>query len=131
MIIGIGTDIVQIKRIEKIFAKYGDSFKARILSNSEIEKYDSLESHNHSRFLAKRFAAKEAISKAFGTGICGRLAFKDIIISNDEMGKPVAQIAPDKLAHFGDKNLQIDLSIADDYPIAIAFSVISFNSNSN
>lgn len=131
MIIGIGTDIVQIERIEKILAKYGDSFKRKILSVSEIEKCNSLKSHNHSRFLAKRFAAKEAISKAFGTGIRARLAFKDIVISNDEMGKPVAQVAPNKLANFDNANLQIDLSIADDHPVAIAFSVISKNSNSN
>ena len=131
MIIGIGTDIVQIERIEKIFAKYGDYFKKRILSNSEIEACDSLKSHNRSRFLAKRFAAKEAVSKALGTGIRGKLAFRDIVISNDEVGKPVAHVAPDKLVNFGDANLQIDLSIADDYPVAIAFSVISKISNYN
>lgn len=129
MIIGIGTDIVQIKRIEKLYEKYGSVFKKRILSLPEIEKCDSLASYKHASFLAKRFAAKEAISKAFGTGISQGLAFKDITISNDLLGKPGVQIAPGNLQSLYGNNLQIDLSIADDYPVAIAFSVISLNAN--
>ena len=130
MIIGIGTDIVQIKRIEKLFERYGNTFKKKILSLQEIEKCDSLASYKQVSFLAKRFAAKEAVSKAFGTGISQGLAFKDITISNDHLGKPGVQIAPGKLQTSHSNNLQIDLSIADDYPVAIAFSVISLNTNS-
>ena len=131
MIIGIGTDIVQIKRIEKVFAKYGHVFKRRILSRPEIEKFDSLPPHKYINFLAKRFAAKEAVSKAFGTGISEKLAFKDIAIHNDDSGKPNVYVAPEKLKSLmQDSDLQINLSIADDYPVAIAFSVISLKLNS-
>lgn len=126
MIIGIGTDIIQIERIEKVFAKYGNTFKNKILSGKEIEKLDSMPLHKHASFLAKRFAAKEAISKAFGTGISDKLAFKDIIILNNEAGKPYVEIEKNKTNYLSSlDNIKIDLSLADDYPVAIAFSVIS------
>lgn len=128
MIIGIGTDIVQIKRIERVYKKFKDRFKNRILSNEEIIKFDLLPSSKHSSFLAKRFAGKEAISKAFGTGISQNLSFKDIIICNDIAGKPYVKISNNGyLTSLNNNSIRIDLSLADDYPTAIAFSVISVN----
>lgn len=120
MILGIGTDIIQIPRIEKLVEKYKDSLAERILSEAEIDLYYQKPIADRGAFLAKRFSAKEAISKAFGVGIGEHLGFKDITISNDNSGKPEAKvvrsIAQDK---------QIYISISDDYPIAVAFAVIS------
>ncbi|ERJ10954.1 holo-ACP synthase [Haloplasma contractile] len=86
MIAGIGTDIVEIHRIRDV--KHLDRFKKRILTSAEIEKYDAFNSKDRKlHYLAGRFAAKEAFSKAIGTGI-GNLNFTDIEILNDEKGKP-------------------------------------------
>jgi holo-[acyl-carrier protein] synthase len=120
MIIGIGTDIVQIPRIEKILGKYADEFPNKILCLEEVSEYHKKASKDKIPFLAKRFAAKEAIAKAFGFGIGQQIKFHDIEISNDDLGKPCAIVKND----IGqDKNIL--LSISDDYPIAIAFAVIS------
>lgn len=120
MIIGVGTDILQIPRIEKLLEKYPGEFAERILTKDEIVKYNSLSSEQKIHFLSKRYAAKEAIAKAFGTGIGKEIGFQDINIFNDENGKPGAEISA-SIA----KNKKIDLSISDDYPIAIAFAVVS------
>jgi len=120
MIYGIGTDIVQIPRIEKLLSKYKNQFVERILSKSELEQLLELPAIKHASFLAKRFAAKEAIVKAFGVGIGSEIKFHDIVISNDILGKPLAKIVS-SIA----KDKKISLSISDDYPIAIAFVVIS------
>lgn len=123
MIVGIGTDIVQIKRIEKLLLKYGQAFQNRILSFSEIQKLEKIPLNKHASFLSKRFAAKEAISKALGTGITHSLEFKDIIILNDEKGKPYVKFTPEKSNNI--QHFEISLSLADDYPIAVAFAVVS------
>jgi holo-[acyl-carrier protein] synthase len=123
MIIGIGTDIVQIPRIERILSKFGDVFLLRILHPKEYTKINTLKTEAKSRYLAKRFAAKEAISKAIGSGIAGAVRFKDIAIINDEMGKPIVYLEPNLTTKIGE--CQIDISLSDDYPIAIAFAVIS------
>ncbi len=123
MILGIGTDIVQIQRIEAILAKYGTLFKSKILNELELQYLTSVPLSKHTVFLAKRFAAKEAISKAFGTGIGSFLQFRDITIINNKLGKPIVEINSSKLSHL--HSLQIDLSLTDDYPIAVAFAIIS------
>lgn len=114
MLHGIGTDIVEIARIEQIGAK---KLAKKILSPAEIAALEGLSDDKFLRKIAKRFAAKEAISKAFGTGIGAKLAFHDIEISNDAAGKPLASIA-------GRKDLKIHLSISDEKTHAIAFAVI-------
>ena len=114
MIVGIGTDIIEIARIEQISAKAGlPKFAKKILTDAEILALSEVSAAK----LAKRFAAKEAISKAFGTGIGAKLAFHDIEIFNDESGKPTAHIKK-----HGD--LKIHLSISDERTHAIAFAVI-------
>jgi len=119
MIKGIGIDVVQIPRIEKLVEKFGRKFAQRILSKEELEVYDSKACR---AFLARRFAGKEAVSKALGRGIGRPLKFTDISIVNDEMGKPVASIKwPDGVT----QDSKINVSLSDDYPIAIAFAVVS------
>ena len=120
MIIGIGTDIVQIPRIESLCEKFPDEFVSRILNESEKEKYFLLDKAEKSNFLAKRYAAKEAIAKAFGRGIGAEVGFHDITIDNDAKGKPFATVSS-KIA----VDKKIDLSISDDHPIAVAFAVVS------
>lgn len=118
MIIGIGTDIVHIDRIEDLVAKFGDKFISRILSNDEITRFNA--TGKKISFLAKRFAAKEAISKAFGTGIGNAIEFTDIVIMNNEAGCPIVTI--DRDIALGKK---IFLSIADESDVAVAFAIIS------
>jgi len=122
-IIGIGTDIVQMDRIAKIFAKYGQKFVEKNFHSLEIEKLSSLKQIDRLSYLSKRFAAKEAISKAFGTGITEGLSFKEIAIINNEKGAPIVIIDRIKFPSYA--NYQINISISDDPPIAVAFAVIS------
>ncbi len=129
MILSVGADIVQIPRIEKIFCSYGDCFLKKILSLPEIETFSSIASEQVKyQFLAKRFAAKEAISKAFGTGIGKYLNFTEITISNDRFGKPLVQVdnIHNKLAELGYiiVDAKIHISLSDDYPVVVAFAVI-------
>ena len=86
---GIGVDIVDIERIKKIYLKYDRKFVKKILSDNEIKSFDL--SKNKISFLAKRFAAKEAIGKAFGIGILNGYLLKNISVHNDEYGKPIAK----------------------------------------
>lgn len=132
MIIGIGTDIVQIPRIERILSLYGQRFIDRILSKKEIQKLTSLSKDRYGYFLAKRFAAKEAVSKALGVGIGRNLRFKDISVLNDDLGKPFVWICcPEKPNKFGQNlghnlgQIKIHLSISDDYPTSVAFAIVT------
>ena len=84
-IFGLGTDVVNLKRFKSIISK-NNSFKRRIFSKSEI-KYCEKKKNNAS-FYAKRFAAKEAFSKALGTGIAKGLSFNEIVVENNYLGKP-------------------------------------------
>ena len=121
MILGVGTDVVQISRIERLFKIHKERFISRILSPEEIKLLQST-SDKQVNFLAKRYAAKEAISKAFGTGIGNILQFKNITITNNILGKPEVLIHNSKridISHF-----KVELSISDDYPIAIAFAIV-------
>ncbi len=85
-ILGIGTDIVNIKRIKKTIKLNGSKFKKRIFSKKEIAYCEKRK--NSGAYFAKRFAAKEALSKALGTGIRKGIDFKDIEVSNNIHGKP-------------------------------------------
>lgn len=89
-IIGIGTDIVEIERVDKIHNKVGQRFAKRILSQSEYQVY--LQHTEQVRFLAKRFAVKEAVAKALGTGMRMGLAFNQFEVFNNQLGKPELQL---------------------------------------
>ncbi len=85
-ILGLGTDIVEIERIAGVIERSGDRLACRVLSEAEWQQYQR---HQQPvRFLAKRFAVKEAAAKAFGTGIRGGLAFNQFEVYNDALGKP-------------------------------------------
>lgn len=90
-ILGLGTDIAEIERIDKALGRSGEPFARRILSEDEMAKFSQLKQQG--RYLAKRFAAKEAASKALGTGIAQGVTFHDFTVSNDELGKPVLMLS--------------------------------------
>ena len=127
-IFGIGTDIVNIKRMEKLLKKNNKTFKLRIFSKDEITYCDKKK--NSYSFYSKRFAAKEALSKALGTGIRKGINFKDIEILNDSYGKPSIKLKGStrkflKRKINSNKN-SIHLSLSDDLPWAQATVVISY-----
>ena len=128
-IFGIGTDIVNIKRMEKTLRENNVSFKNKIFSRKEIIYCEKKK--KPSSYYAKRFAAKEALSKALGTGIRKGINFKDIEISNDNFGKP-SIILKGSTANFLKKKIKtkkysIYLSLSDDVPWAQATVIISYN----
>ena len=122
--IGVGVDIVENKRIKKSIKN--KKFIYRIFSKKEIEKSKKIK--NKTNYFAKRFAAKESLSKAMGTGFRKGLNFKDISIRNDKYGKPYYQLNSNvkKLIYskFKVKKIKISLSLADEKNYSIAFSVI-------
>ncbi|MFK7974308.1 MAG: holo-ACP synthase [Rickettsiaceae bacterium] len=122
-IIGVGTDIVSIKRIGAVFNKYGDSFLNKVFHQQEQDCFNKLPAHKKNSYLAKRFAAKEALAKAFGTGIGRSINFKDIATVNDHLGAPIIQIEKIKLADIDNYNICVSLS--DDDPFAVAFVIIT------
>ena len=128
-IFGLGTDIVNVKRLEKILKKRNSAFKTRIFSKNEILYCDK--KNNPYSFYAKRYAAKEAFSKALGTGIRKGVNFKDIEISNNINGKPYIKLKGEN-ANFlktkiKKKRYSIYLSLSDDLPWAQATVIISCN----
>ena len=121
MILGVGIDIVEIDRVASSVEKFGDRFLRRVLRPEEIAYCLS---HRHpAPHIAVRFAAKEAISKAFGTGIGGQLGWQDMEIRRQESGEPFVQLHDHGLALFaqrGAKRIAVSLSHARAYATAIA-----------
>ena len=128
-IFGIGTDIINIKRMEKSLKQYGNKFKDNIFSKNEIAYCEKKK--NSGASYAKRFAAKEALSKALGTGIRKDIKFKHIEILNDSYGKPSIRLkgaVKDFLKKkIKKKKYNIYLSLSDDKPWAQATVIISYN----
>ncbi len=128
-IYGIGTDIINIKRMRSVIKKNGKKFKIKYFSNNEIKYCERKK--NPSAFYAKRFAAKEAFTKALGTGIGKGISIKNIEILNDSRGKPSIKLKGnvDKFLRKSIKKnkYNIYLSLSDDEPWAQATVVISYN----
>jgi len=128
-IFGIGTDIINIKRMEKSLKQYGNKFKNKVFSKNEISYCEKKK--NPGAFYAKRFAAKEALSKALGVGFRKGISFRNIEISNDVYGKPSIRLSgsTDKYLKkkIKSKKYNIHLSLSDDKPWAQATVIISYN----
>lgn len=127
MIIGYGIDLIDIRRIEKTINKFGNRFINRIFTNGEIIRSDNKNKRIES--YAKRFAAKEACSKALGTGFRFGVFWRDIEVVNEKSGKPILKLtggAYKRLEKLIPKNntCNISLSITDDYPWAQANVII-------
>lgn len=119
MTIAIGTDIVEIKRIADALERQGDKFVQRILTESEIEEYQAR--GNSVAFLAKRFAAKEAIAKALGTGIGRGISFQQLVTSNNLEGAPEVELqdaAAQRLTEIGATKVLLSLSDEKNYALA-------------
>ncbi len=137
MILGVGTDLISVNRIQNLIFKFKEKFEEKIFTANEIAKAQKIKISDDeisanslllAKFYAKRFAAKEAFSKALGLGIGRGVDFKDIEIENDELGKPTIRILNSKeefiQTHFNCKNYAIHLSLSDENSLASAFVVI-------
>lgn len=124
MIVGIGTDIVLVSRIEAALGRQGERFARRILTDTELERFKA---HSQpARYLAKRYAAKEAILKALGTGLAKGMSWHFMQIDNDAQGAPqvvLSGVAAQRLSQGGGG--RILLSLSDEREQALAFAVWS------
>jgi holo-[acyl-carrier protein] synthase len=120
VIFGIGTDIVSVSRMESALSRHGDRFAERILAEMELEEYRQTAKPAH--FLAKRFAAKEAAAKAFGTGFRDGIAMADFIINHDNLGKPLLFFAGRAESFCHEHGVgESFISISDEKEHAVAF----------
>lgn len=118
-ILGLGTDIVEIARIDKALARTGDAFARRILAEAEYK--DFKQHKQQAKFLAKRFAVKEAASKALGTGIACGVSFYDFSVAHDELGKPLLIIEGKALEMLSAKGMtSAFLTISDEHHYCVA-----------
>ncbi len=132
MIIGIGSDIIDITRIEKVIGRHGDRFIDRIFTDAERAKAERRSKMPKLIWAtyAKRFAAKEACSKALGTGIRRGVWWRDMGVVNLPGGRPTMKLTGGALARLESllppgHEARIDLTITDDWPLAQAFVIIS------
>ena len=124
MISGIGIDLCDVERIRNALQRHGDHFASRILDPVEYSEFQSLRESQRPQFLAKRFAAKEAISKALGTGIGRGFGFRDLFVRHNELGRPVVKLNPKNKVLSDALPCKIHLSISDDRSHAIALCTI-------
>ncbi|MGB1539885.1 MAG: holo-ACP synthase [Rickettsiales bacterium] len=129
MIIGLGNDLVDIRRIEQSIERFGDRFLHRVFTRGELEKAAARTTDRHAQagVLAKRFAAKEACVKAIGKE---GVSWLDMEVCNLPSGKPVLHLSGGAKARLeaqlpDDREAQIDLTMADEYPMAQAIVIIS------
>ena len=128
MILGLGSDLIDIRRIEKTLARHGPRFVTRIFTETEQKKSEARAARAAS--YAKRFAAKEACAKALGTGLSQGVFWRDMGVVNLPSGKPTMKLTGGALARLQamippGHVAQIDLSITDDFPLAQAIVIIS------
>ncbi len=128
MIIGIGTDLVVIERIAQALLQHGDRFRTRILVDEEradARRRDFADPAAEARWLAKRYAAKEAVAKAFGTGIGAHLSFQDMMIGREISGRPTLIFCGKGIALAEQRGVRCaHLSLSDERDLALAFVVL-------
>ncbi|MGB7300233.1 MAG: holo-ACP synthase [Burkholderiaceae bacterium] len=130
MIYGIGTDIVIVARIEKLIERWGDRFPRRVLGPDELTEYQRrLGRGAHgpayaARYLAKRFAAKEAFSKAIGLGLRGPMTLLSLQTLNDRSGKPVLRPRKALAPWLAERRLSGHVSLSDEVDTAVAFVIV-------
>ena len=127
MILGIGTDLANIDRIAGTLERFGDRFRNRVFTETELAK--AARRKDEAGTLAKRWAAKEACSKALGTGLAMGISWRDMAVSNLRTGQPVMQVtgwAAERLAEMTPPGHEatIHVTLTDDHPWAQAFVVI-------
>jgi holo-[acyl-carrier protein] synthase len=128
MILGIGSDMVDIRRLEQVIGRHGERFLNRVFTPTEQAR--AQKRANQSATYAKRFAAKEACAKALGTGIRKGVFWRDMGVVNLASGRPTMQLTGGALARLEaitppGSEARIDVTITDEWPVAQAFVVIS------
>ena len=128
MILGLGSDITDVRRVAKVIERHGDRFLTRVFTESERARAERRK--NRVETYAKRFAAKEACSKALGTGIRGGVWWRDMGVVNLPSGRPTMKLTGGALKRLqaitpAGHEPQIDLTITDEGPMAVAFVIIS------
>ena len=122
MIVGIGTDIVAVDRLGKLYERHGERALEKLLASTE--RADFVASIHPARFLAKRFAAKEAFGKALGIGVVAPATLSNLAIMHDAFGKPVFYYAQELSTYLAERGWVAHLSISDEKDFATAFVVI-------
>ena len=123
MIVGIGVDIAETARIERLVTRFGERFARRILTQDELLEFERR--RFSASFLATRFAAKEAVAKALGTGIGKEFGFHSIQIENDEAGKPELKFLGDAVELISNRNINNSLiSLSDEKHYVVAMVVL-------
>ena len=122
MIVGVGTDIVAVSRLGTLFARHGERALEKLLAPAECA--DFAKASDPARFLAKRFAAKEALGKALGIGLAAPATLPSIAVVHDVLGKPSFDYAPRLAQHLEERGLVAHLSISDEKDFALAFVIL-------
>jgi holo-[acyl-carrier protein] synthase len=126
VIYGIGTDLIEIDRIAQAHARFGERFARRVLGAQELQRYAARRQRSAQRglaYLATRFAAKEAISKALGLGMRRPMSWRAVEIVNAPSGQPMA-VAHGELARFlQQRRLRLHVSVSDERSVAMAYAV--------
>jgi holo-[acyl-carrier protein] synthase len=122
MIHGVGTDIVAIARIERMLGDHGERTAEKLLAPAEMERYR--ESARPAAYLAKRFAAKEALGKALGLGLRDPATLHNIAVVSDGIGRPGFEYAPPLADWLQARRLRAHLSLSDESDTALAFVVV-------
>jgi len=127
VILGIGTDLIEIARIRAADARHGERFARRVLGTQEMERYRARRARSEARgisYLATRFAAKEAISKALGLGMRMPMSWRAVEILNDPSGRPVPVIASTELQRYAaQRRLRLHVSVTDEKDYAMAYAI--------
>ena len=128
MILGLGSDISDVRRVAKVIERHGDRFLGRVFTDTERARADRRK--NRVETYAKRFAAKEACAKALGTGIRSGVWWRDMGVVNMPSGRPTMKLTGGALKRLqaitpSGYDAQIDLAISDEGPMAVAFVIIS------
>jgi holo-[acyl-carrier protein] synthase len=122
MIFGIGTDIVAVARLRGMWERHGDRVLQKLLAQQEMA--DFAKAADKGRFLAKRFAAKEAFSKALGTGVRPPATLSAMAVGHDELGKPILECYGRLAEMIKNQNLKAHLSISDEAEYAVAYVIL-------
>ena len=122
MIFGIGTDIIAVARLGRLYERHQERALEKLLASSEMTAF--ARSKDPARFLAKRFAAKEALGKALGIGVAAPATLPNIAITHGALGKPAFAYAPDLARYLDERRLVAHLSISDEADYAVAFVIL-------
>ncbi|MDR2452436.1 MAG: holo-ACP synthase [Candidatus Accumulibacter sp.] len=122
MIAGVGADLAAVARLGRLYERHGARVLERLLAPAEFAEFSR--AANPARFLAKRFAAKEAFGKALGIGVAAPATLPNIAVTHDDLGRPAFAYAPPLERYLAERGLAAHLSISDETDYALAFVVV-------